>query len=204
MVNATMNCGCKVELGVEATPEMLTDFDGIIIATGATTFKPEIHGAQDPSILDPLKVLDNKDCMEGEHVVICGAGLVGCEVALEIAEKGKKVTLVDMVPTVAPGLTVFTKWVMQSYLAELGVQVKINHKIVEMTGNKVVCEHEGEKVAFEGDNVICALGLKPVRGLWEELKAENPNVEIIPVGDINSPRKILQAVHEGLHAGRRI
>lgn len=203
MIQATKTCGATIKTGTEATVEMLRGFDTIIAATGAVTFKPGIKGAEDTAILDPLLVLDGQ-IPGGEEVLVCGAGLVGCEVAMEIAQKGKKVTMIDMLPDVAPDMAIYTKWVLNAKLAELGIQVKVNHKIVEMTGKKVICEFEGREVAFVGDAVICALGLKSERSLWQQLQEKLPDTEIIPVGDINSPRKIMQATHEGFHAARRI
>ena len=82
--------------------------------------------------------------------------------------------------------------------------LKANHKITEMTANKVICESENGLVTYEADSVVCALGLKPRRGLLEELREKCINVEIIPVGDVNKARKIMQATHEGYHAARRI
>jgi len=204
MIEATKNCGATIKTGTEATAEILKGFDTVIVATGATTYKPDIKGSEDTSILDPLNVLDEETSVTGDSVIICGAGLVGCEAAMVIAQRGKKVTIIDMLPDIVPDMAIYTKWVLNSCMAELGIQVKVNHKIVEMTGKKVVCDFEGKEVAFEGDAVVCALGLKPDRKLWNELREKLEGVEIIPVGDINSPRKIMQATHEGFHAGRRI
>lgn len=204
MIEATKNCGATIKTNTTATVDILKDFDTVIMATGAVTFKPDIKGANDNSILDPLKTLDDETPVPGDHVIVCGAGLVGCEVAMVLAEKGKKVTIVDMLPDIIPDMAIYTKWVLNSCLAELGVQVKMNHKIVEMTGNKVVCDFEDKEVVFEGDAVVCALGLESDRSLLNELQENLENVEIIPVGDVNSPRKIMQATHEGFHAARRI
>ncbi len=56
----------------------------------------------------------------------------------------------------------------------------------------------------EGDAVVRALCLKSDRRLLDNLRSNLKNVDIIPIGDINKPRKIIQAVHEGYHAARRI
>lgn len=100
----------------------------------------------------------------------------------------------------------YTKWVLDAKLAELGVSLKMNHRIVEMSGTKVVCRTDGKEVSYNADSVVCALGLKSRKSLVEDLRAKCKGVEIkiIPVGDVNKPRKIMQAVHEGFHAARRI
>ncbi|MDD3167837.1 MAG: FAD-dependent oxidoreductase [Eubacteriales bacterium] len=205
MIEAVKRCGAVIKTGTEATPEIIRQggFDTVIVASGAATYIPAIPGAQDAKILDPLKVLDSKEST-GDTVIVCGAGLVGCEVAMFLAEQGKEVTMVDMLSSAAPDMTVFSKWVLEGKLAELGVKVKGNHKITEMTGESVSCDFEGNHAVFKADSVVCALGLKSCRSILEELRAGCKGVEIIPVGDVNKPRKIMQATHEGFHAARRV
>jgi 2,4-dienoyl-CoA reductase-like NADH-dependent reductase (Old Yellow Enzyme family)/thioredoxin reductase len=205
MIATTKTCGAIIKTGHIVTADDIKSggFDAVIVATGASTFKPNIEGGIDPSILDPLKVLscEMPDC---DNVIVCGAGLVGCEVAMYLAQNGKKVTMIDMLPDVAPDMAIYTKWVLNSKLAELGVKVLLNHRITKMTGKKIVCEVNGKETTFHSDAVVCALGLKPVRSLLENLREILEDAEIIPVGDVNAPRKIMQAIHEGFHAARRI
>ena len=112
-------------------------------------------------------------------------------------------TMVDLLPTACPDLTIYTKWVLDSKLAELGIKMKGNRVIKEMSGTGLTVQNEaGETETYEGDSVVCALGLKPRRELLDQLRAELPGVHIIPVGDVNKARKIIQATHEGFHAGR--
>jgi pyruvate/2-oxoglutarate dehydrogenase complex dihydrolipoamide dehydrogenase (E3) component len=205
MIAATKACGATIKTSIEVTPEIIKqgNFDTVIVATGAITFVPNIPGTQDNTILDPLMVLDSKQ-ITGDTVIVCGAGLVGCEVAMFLAEQGREVTMIDMLASAAPDMNVFSKWVLESKLAEMGIKVKVNHKITEMTGKSVSSDFEGQSVKYEADSVICALGLKSSCGILEDLRASCKGVDIIPVGDVNKPRKIMQATHEGFHAARRI
>lgn len=205
IIRATESCGAKIKTGVEVTVDIIKNggFDVVIVATGASTFKPGIAGAKDEAIFDPLEVLDGK-IPEGREILVCGAGLVGCEVAMFLSERCKTVTMIDMLPMVAPDMPIYTKWVLDSKLAELGIKIKLNHKIIEMSGKHVKCKTDNQEVDYQADAVISALGLKSKRRLLDELRKECKDIEIIPVGDINEPRKIIQAVHEGFHAGRRI
>ena len=180
------------------------NFDTVIVATGAQTFIPNIEGVESGNILDPLLVLDGEQ-NTGDSVVVCGAGLVGCEVAMHLAEQGKKVTMIDMLAEPAMETSITVKWVLNARLAELGIDVRVGHMINKMTCGCVDCSTEdGEYISFEGESVICALGLKPNRILLDELQSAPRNFEIISVGDVNKARKIINAVHEGYHAARRI
>ncbi|MCR1900072.1 FAD-dependent oxidoreductase [Irregularibacter muris] len=205
LIHAVENSGAKIKTGTEVTAQMIKkgNFDTVIVATGAVTYKPGIKGAEDTTIVDPLKVLDG-NIPEGKDIIVCGAGLIGCEVAMFLAELGKNVTMIDKLPEPAMDLAIYTKWVLNSKLAELGVKVRVDHKIDEMTGKYVKCTVDNQEVEYKGDAVVCALGLKAERKLLEDLRRNGKEMEIIPVGDVNNPRKIIQAVHEGFHAARRI
>ena len=207
LVNACMKSDVTLRLNTEATVDLLKEegYEAVIVAVGAETFKPaSIKGTEDETILDPLKVLEAPETA-GDSVIVAGAGLVGCEVAMVLAEQGKKVMMVDMLETACPDLTIYTKWVLDSKLAELHIDMKGSRKITEMTGKKItVTNKEGKEEVYEADSVVCALGLKPRRTLLEALRKELPDVHIIPVGDVNKARKIIQATHEGWHAGRTV
>lgn len=206
IISAVENCGAEIRTGSEVKADTLAEggYDTIIVATGASTYKPPIEGSADESIQDPLKVLEG-EIAEGKKIVVCGAGLVGCEVAMFLAERGKSVIMIDRLPEPAPGMTIFTKWVLNAKLAELGIEMKLEHEITKMTGRSVECRHEGSMVLCDADAVVCALGLRPRDRLTGELRSLLGNsAEVIPVGDTNSPREIMDAVHEGFHAARRI
>ncbi|MBG0764223.1 MAG: FAD-dependent oxidoreductase [Tissierellales bacterium] len=205
IVNEVKNSSVDIKINTEANVKTFKEgrYDKVLVATGASTFVPGINGTDEGNILDPLKVLDG-EIPEGEEVLVCGAGLVGCEVSMFLAERGKKVTMIDMLPEPAMELAIYTRWVLNAKLAELGVDVKCNQKIEKMTEDSVKCLCDEKESEFKADAVVCALGLKSDRSLLDDLRKELKNIDIIPIGDVNEPRKIIQAVHEGYHAARRI
>lgn len=200
-------------------------FDKIIVATGSEWFIPNIPGASPETVLNPLEVLDDH-CPEVDHFVVCGAGLVGCEVAMHLAEKGKQVTVVDIVPNSNPANLYGVDWNINARLAADKIDMQLDRKIVNITSTEVLCEtkkeaaihnpntgkgterpydfsgpYDGGLVTYKGDAVVCALGMRAVNGLANQLDEAGYPVEI--VGDAYKARKILDAVHEGYHAGRR-
>lgn len=205
IVNAVRGANIDIRTNTIADVDTLKSdgFDTILVATGATTHTPGFIDALGKGVLDPLEVLDGS-IPEGDEVIVCGAGLVGCEVSMFLAEKGKKVTMIDMLSEPTIELAIYTRWVLNAKLAELGVKVRCNQRIEKITGTSVNCSCKDEAVEIKGDAVVCALGLQSDRTLLDSLREQLVDVEIIPIGDVNSPRKIIQAVHEGYHAGRRI
>ncbi len=201
------------------------NYDEIIVATGSKWFKPHIEGLDSNNILNPLEVLDDH-YPDVEHFLIAGAGLVGCEVAMHLSEKGKKVTMIDIVPNSNPANLYGVDWNINAKLAADHVDVQLDKKILNFTDTTITCaskkeivEHnmntgkgtekpynfsgpyDGETITYKGDAVICALGMTSENTLAKQLIDENFPVELI--GDVIKPRKILDAVHEGFNAGRR-
>ncbi|SFR59983.1 2,4-dienoyl-CoA reductase (NADPH2) [Yoonia tamlensis] len=72
--------GVNVFLNTTATPELLADFDEIIIATGVTPRDPAIPGQDGPNVLSYIDVLRGKAPV-GKRVAIIGAGGIGFDVA---------------------------------------------------------------------------------------------------------------------------
>ncbi|MBE0412301.1 NADPH-dependent 2,4-dienoyl-CoA reductase [Yoonia sp.] len=72
--------GITLRLGAPATPEMLADFDEIIIATGVAPRDPGIPGQDGPNVLSYIDVLRGK-AKVGKTVAIVGAGGIGFDVA---------------------------------------------------------------------------------------------------------------------------
>ena len=68
-----------VRLNTDATPDMLADYDDIIIATGVTPRDPAIPGQDGPNVLSYIDVLRGADV--GARVAIIGAGGIGFDVA---------------------------------------------------------------------------------------------------------------------------
>ncbi|MGM9906732.1 FAD-dependent oxidoreductase [Limosilactobacillus sp.] len=205
-------------------------YDKIIAATGSEWFIPNIPGAHDQGILNPLEVLDGK-FPDVENFLVCGAGLVGCEVAMSLAEQGKKVTVLDIVPNSNPANLYGVDWSINARLKADNVKVELQKKILHMSANEVVVAtkkeeapyffntgkgkekpydlsgpYDGGEESFKGDAVICALGMRSVNQVAKDLMANHFPVEVTVevIGDAIQPRKILDAVHEGYQVGRRI
>ena len=81
--------GVDVRLGAAATIEGLADggFDAAILATGVTPRCPEIDGIDHPSVASYADILTGR-VAAGPRVAIVGAGGIGFDVALYLAERG--------------------------------------------------------------------------------------------------------------------
>ncbi len=78
--------GVQLHLGIEATYEMLSDYDEVVMATGVEPRKVDISGlAQSDKVVDYQTLIREKTPV-GEKVAIVGAGGIGIDVATMITE----------------------------------------------------------------------------------------------------------------------
>jgi 2,4-dienoyl-CoA reductase (NADPH2) len=84
--------GVEVRLGTFVTPDLLTGYDEIVVATGVTPRTPVIEGVDHPSVVNYLDVL--RDGAEvGERVAVVGAGGIGFDVAEFLTDGGEGASL---------------------------------------------------------------------------------------------------------------
>ncbi|MGN0934837.1 FAD-dependent oxidoreductase [Falsigemmobacter intermedius] len=88
MVNSS---GVDLRLNTEATPEALTDFDEVVIATGITPRDPGIPAEEGARVLSYVDLLNGAPA--GERVVIAGAGGIGFDVAEYLTHQGESPSL---------------------------------------------------------------------------------------------------------------
>lgn len=202
--NQIKKLGVKIELAREATPGLVKELkpEVVILATGATPLIPEIPGAQTENVATASDILLGKR-EAGEKVVIVGGGEVGSELAWFLAEKGKKVTIVEMLYGVAMDMNLFSRFYLLNKLAELGVEVLIATTAEEITDKGVVAvDMSGNRQVIEADTVALAVGFRSNNDLEEKLKGEVP--ELYTIGDCVKPGKILGAIHGGARVARQI
>jgi pyruvate/2-oxoglutarate dehydrogenase complex dihydrolipoamide dehydrogenase (E3) component/uncharacterized membrane protein YdjX (TVP38/TMEM64 family) len=132
----------------------------IVIAAGARPFVPPIPGVDKVGCLTSDTVWSLRKLPA--RLVVLGGGPIGSELAQAFARLGSKVTQVEMLPRILiredPEISAM---VMKQFIAE-GVDVRVNHKAkefrVEDGRRLLVCEHEGNEVRIEFDEVLCAVG----------------------------------------------
>ena len=130
-------------------------------------------------------------------MVVLGGGLAGCECAIHLAQEGKKVTLVEMRPEVAPDANIRHRPILLRKLKELvdvrtgctGLAVKENGLLVR--------DAEGKEMLLPAETVICAVGQRSRK--YADLVDAAPVVRVI--GDAVRPSTITTAVYQGYHAG---
>ena len=218
----TKNKNVTVKLGVEATPETIKaeEPDALVVAVGAKNFYPPIPGAKLPSVLHCCDLYGREDEV-GEHAVIIGGGMVGCEATIHLHSMGKAVDLVEMAPELMPENKMdypderdFTLYYVNHKLdldqnkpmdlpVKENVHIHTSTRCVEIKENGVFVENsEGEKSFIEADTLILATGLKPDFDYLNSF--EGLAHDVLFIGDCKKPGTICNTSSTGYYAALEI
>ncbi|MGI5936925.1 MAG: FAD-dependent oxidoreductase, partial [Oscillospiraceae bacterium] len=193
------NAGVEVRLGTEVTPDLVESIkpDVLVIAVGAEPIIPPIPGIDGPNVV-VANNLSEPEIKIGQRVVILGGGQVGCEAAIHLAQEGRDVTVVEMLPEVAVDANGRHRPILLDMLKKL-VTVKTGLKGIRVTEEGLVCEDSsGNEILFPADTIVCAVGQKPRRSVVERLLNTAPRVE--EIGDCVKPQRITEATFRGHYA----
>lgn len=204
--------GLDVRLNTEASTQMVTQMkpDAIIVAIGGEPVIPDIPGIQNENIIGVVDChLGHKPV--GENIIVAGGGLSGCEAALELAQEGKKVTIVEMLRQLAPDVNIVNGHKITRLLKEQGVNILTHHKIKSFQHNGLIAEGPNGEVNLKADTVILALGVKCPDDMkctctdsdlakdWVDLADE-----VYVIGDCDKPGQVGGAVRSGFLAGLKL
>jgi NADPH-dependent 2,4-dienoyl-CoA reductase/sulfur reductase-like enzyme len=176
--------------------------DHVILATGALPAVPDIPGIGSDNVVDARRVLLGKVTLEGDAVVL-GAGYVGMETADFLVARGVRVTILEMSPVPPIGKHTTHGYWLHARLKEAGAKLVLGATVVSIEPGVVHYTREGteERLEHEGP-VVTALGAAPESALSGVL--DSAGIPYTVVGDADSPRRLLEAVHEGHEAGASI
>lgn len=179
----------------------LAAYDVVICATGSLPIIPNIPGVEKPIAVDCLSAINGAKPV-GKKIVVIGGGLVGTETALDLAENGHSVTLVEMLPKIMKDVAVTDFLAYSKRIAKTDMRVLTETRLLEVLDNGArVSSKKGEET-IEADTVILALGLKAEQGLYNELIAAGKEAYL--VGDAVKAGKIFDAIHTAYRAAIRI
>lgn len=197
LMSSTMECGAKILLNTEATPENIMALapDAVFVATGADRLTLPIPGMDRANVHHVLDV-DTGRVQIGENVVVCGGGLSGTESALQLAMDGKKVTVIDMLPVeqFAKDHSPAPRGMLLQLLERYGVKLIGGVRVCEIGDDGVhVMTQDGTVSVLPCDDVVAAFGMKKNDALLKQMRELLPDV--IAVGDCNVVKNIKNANH---------
>lgn len=193
-----------VYLNTRVTKEMVleSDCDAVIVATGS---RPKMFSlGDDEKVYCAEQVLMNqKD--PGDRVVVVGGGLVGCEMALDLAQKGKKVTILEALPKIMAvngPICSANKEMLEELLPFHGVDIICNAKVTGFQDGAVSYETDGKAEKMDADSVILSVGYRSADELYHELEFDVADLYLL--GDAGKVSNIMYAIWDAFEVANHI
>ena len=140
----------------------------------------------------------------GKKVVVLGGGLVGLELAEFLAERGRKVVVLEEGMHFGLEMAHPRRWRVLDDLRRHGVELIANAHPSSIDEHEVVYEiqRDGDEPQRQGepaDTVILATGLESNPSVAERLR--EAGCPIREIGDVTGVGYLEGAIHDGFHAG---
>lgn len=187
--------GVEVQLNTVATPEMVKGMepDSVIIAVGAAPITPPIPGVE--YARQAVDVYPELDDLKG-NIVMIGGGTIGCEMGLELAERGNEVHVVELTDTLAAKGNMLYRIALRQHMEKCDTL----HTLTETECKEiredsvVVVGKDGEETVLAADHILLATGLKSKRELANSFYGITPETAML--GDCQRVAKVLEATNE--------
>ena len=216
----TVNLG--VEVGVGQVEKGL--YDEIFVATGAVERRLSLPGLNDDNSTYAIEAFQKGD-LPGQNMVVIGGGLTGCEIAYDLARRGKAVTILEMTDTIlnVPGLSaanynmlvelleyhqvaVMTAARLKGFKDGRAEVVKTIKNFPNVAGRaKLSCAvgPEGRDVTLylPADHFVVSIGYLPNNDLYRRLASEK---KVHLIGDAHAPANVMNAIWQAYEAAKDI
>ena len=188
----------KVLLNTDANPKMIKQLnpDSIMIAIGAKERILPIEGIENEKVILATDAIMNAKKL-GHNVVILGGGSIGCEIALELAEEGKNVVIIEVTDLLAANAnSLYREALRQKFLLHENIHVLLNSSCNKIDNEQIwYKDKKGLEQTLQYDNLILSTGLIPQIDLVEQFYGIC--ADTVAIGDCIKPSSIMNANFEG-------
>ncbi len=195
----------KIQLNTTATKDKIDAIhpDVLLTAEGSNPIVPKFTGVETAVLAQD--VLSGK-VKAKDTVVIIGGGLVGCELALHLAKKGKKVSIVEALPDIlkaGAAIPTMNEWMLRDLLTFNNVAICAETRLTAVKEDgAAVTNKDGKEDFIKADQVILAIGYRSKKPVFEDCKFDYAH--IYALGDSKQVKNIRNAIWDGYEVARSI
>jgi len=199
--------GIAVRLGTEVTRELVLaeQPDVVVIATGASPALPEVEGlaaAIDSGFAMTIDAVLQGAALPDGPVVVWGAS-EGIELALDLAQQGRKVRLLDPMPNFVPAAYIGSRsGAVLRWSAKVGLASEHGLELAKVSPGSLEVRKDGKSETIACAALVMAPGRTPYDPLSRALLGTGIQVQVI--GDARKVRGYGNAIHEAAYLARNI
>jgi len=151
----------------------------IILAGGSKANKINIPGIESSLVLTSDDILDLKELPK--ELAIIGGGVIGVEMAMIFSAYGSKVTIIELMDRIVPGMDSEISKELTKSLTKLGVKIMTSQKLekIEEKGDRLYLYLDGNQVV-EAEKALLSIGRIPdIEGIGEiEFEMEKGKIKV--------------------------
>ncbi len=153
--------------------------ESIIIATGSAPLIPEFLQKEDPTIINSNRLISIKELPK--ELTIVGGGIIGLEFSAVFSHFGVKVRVIEFLDRILSLMDQEISAEITKELEEIGVEVLVGHKVLDITNGKIKVEimATGEIKEIDSPLNLIAIGRKAIINNSE---LEKVGIEYTPKG----------------------
>ncbi len=206
MIVRCEKAGVDIRLNTEADADTLKELhaDAIILATGSTPLILPIPGLNESGYVTAQDMLLGK-AEVGKKALVVGGGMVGCEAAEYLAERGHEVAIIEMKDVIAADVVPENRRYMFENFARNHVQLQPGAKVGQFYTDGVdYTMADGTSGSLRGfDSVVLAMGTRKYDPLGEA--AASAAKEVVVIGEaLQSPGNAVIVTKDAFEAAKAI
>jgi 2-enoate reductase len=139
------------------------DVDDVVVATGARPRDLPIPGIDADHVLEAIDYLNGDRPVTGDHVVVLGGGLTGCEIAYDLALKGRTATIVEMQDDLltVKELSAANSNMLRDLIRYHHIGVRLNARVTRIDADTLTIDTPEGSSTLPADTVIVSAGYVP-------------------------------------------
>jgi 2,4-dienoyl-CoA reductase (NADPH2) len=198
-VNELKNNKINIITKEATSPDIISKYDGVILATGSKPDVPTIQG------LDKFywaEIMLEENLPSDKKILIIGGGLIGVDIATALIPRNNKVIIVKRTTDFGEDMEMISKNLSLKMMKEKKTVFSDHTHIEKIEGRTVYAERNGEHITFDDiDIIVVSTSMKSYNPLENELKGEMP---VYVIGDAKRVGKVQDAICDGYETAKKI
>ena len=174
-----------------SSSDIISKYDGVILATGSRPSVPQIPGLDKFYGAD---ILLEQNLPKDKTVLIIGGGLIGVDIATALIPLNNKVIILKRTTDFGEDMEMIAKNLSLKMMQEKGTIFSDHTYIKKIEGKTVYVEKNGEEIQFKNiDTIVVSTGMKSYNPLEKDIKGKMP---VYVIGDARCPGNAQDAIFD--------